>query len=243
MLSVVELLKEGRCALHTSFGAYKFIIMYGQLFALLKLCSFWYGVILCQMAYVMFDGIAVITMPIAISMALPLSRLNEYRPTSSLFSPTTVASILGLMVISLLYLVGALVHGTNHPDYVQWPSKMAQEGASWWLLGDNWESTLIYFTQFFSFLGAGLVYAFGSKFRQPIYRNYTFVVVFTGLYVLNTLLLLLPESDFTRPWHVASQAFNSEGTNSAVWQLWQQDGNSTSPGMNFELRLELWLIS
>ena len=51
--------------------------MYGQLFALLKLCSFWYGVILCQMAYVMFDGIAVITMPIALSLALPLDRLNQ----------------------------------------------------------------------------------------------------------------------------------------------------------------------
>lgn len=47
IMSVVELLKEGRCALHTSFGAYKFIIIYGQLFAILKLCSFWYGVILC----------------------------------------------------------------------------------------------------------------------------------------------------------------------------------------------------
>lgn len=55
----------------------------------------------------------------------PHPSIPQYRPTSSLFSPTTVASILGLMVISLLYLVGALVHGTNHPDYVQWPSKMA----------------------------------------------------------------------------------------------------------------------
>ena len=69
------------------------------------------------------------------------------------------------------------------------------------------------------------------------------MVVFISLYTLNTLLLLLPESHFTRPWHVASQAFNSDGTNSVVWQLWQAAGNPTSPAMSFSLRMELWLIA
>lgn len=34
--SVVTLLNEGKCALHTSFSSYKFLIMYGQLYALWK---------------------------------------------------------------------------------------------------------------------------------------------------------------------------------------------------------------
>jgi cation-transporting ATPase 13A3/4/5 len=37
----VDLLKEGRAALHTSLACYKFLIMYGQLFSVVKLASFW----------------------------------------------------------------------------------------------------------------------------------------------------------------------------------------------------------
>lgn len=126
---------------------------------------------------------------------------------------------MGLMVIYLLYLVGALQLTSSHDDYVKWPASLAK-GKSWWLLGDNWESTAIYFQQFFAFIGAGLVYSFGTKFRQPFFRNYSFIIVFVALYLLSTLQLLLPESGFTRPWHVASQAFNSKGTASPIWEEW-----------------------
>lgn len=61
------------------------------------------------------------------------------------------------------------------------------------------------------------MFSFGTKYRQPFYRNYAFLVVFCALYVLTSLQLMLPESRFTRPWHVASQAFNSVETNSTVW--------------------------
>lgn len=39
--SVVELLREGRGALHTSFACYKFLITYGLMFSILKLCAYW----------------------------------------------------------------------------------------------------------------------------------------------------------------------------------------------------------
>ena len=44
--SVLDLIKEGRAALCTSFASYKFLIMYGQLFSVLKLICFYYGVIM-----------------------------------------------------------------------------------------------------------------------------------------------------------------------------------------------------
>lgn len=38
----MDLVKEGRAALHTSFACYKFLITYGLLFSILKLNSYWY---------------------------------------------------------------------------------------------------------------------------------------------------------------------------------------------------------
>lgn len=39
---MVELLREGRAALHTSFACFKFLIIYGLSFSILKLCSNWW---------------------------------------------------------------------------------------------------------------------------------------------------------------------------------------------------------
>lgn len=62
------------------------------------------------------------------------------RPTSSLIGPLHVASVFGYFVISLGYLVGALYLMQSDKNYVPWPTRLSQ-GASWWTLGDNWEST------------------------------------------------------------------------------------------------------
>ena len=44
--SVVDLLREGRAALATNFGSFKFLVTYGQLFSVLKLMGFQMGVIM-----------------------------------------------------------------------------------------------------------------------------------------------------------------------------------------------------
>ena len=75
--SVVDLLREGRGALHTSIAAYKYLIMYGLLFSVLKLSFYYYGVIMCQMAYFMTEGVAMILIPYAITLSLPAKRLGK----------------------------------------------------------------------------------------------------------------------------------------------------------------------
>lgn len=54
--AVVDLLREGRCALATSFAGYKFLITYGQIFPVVKLCCFYFGSIMPEMDYIMIDG-------------------------------------------------------------------------------------------------------------------------------------------------------------------------------------------
>jgi magnesium-transporting ATPase (P-type) len=46
--SVVELLREGRAALHTSFACYKFLIIYGLSFSIFKLTANWYILLYSQ---------------------------------------------------------------------------------------------------------------------------------------------------------------------------------------------------
>lgn len=46
----------------------------------------------------------------------------QVRPTSSLLGPLNVTSVVGVWVINLLYLVGALGFMVSHVDYVKWPA-------------------------------------------------------------------------------------------------------------------------
>ena len=98
--SVVDLLREGRCALATSFASYKFLITYGQLFSCLKLVCFWYGVIMCMMDYLTVDVVMTLTLTYAITLSRPLDALRPERPTSSLLGPEVVASVVGMQVIN-----------------------------------------------------------------------------------------------------------------------------------------------
>ena len=40
--STVELMREGRCALHTRLAVYKFLIAYGLHFSVLNIACYWY---------------------------------------------------------------------------------------------------------------------------------------------------------------------------------------------------------
>ena len=41
--SIVDLLREGRCALHTRLACYKFLITYGLHFSVLNIACYWYA--------------------------------------------------------------------------------------------------------------------------------------------------------------------------------------------------------
>eukprot|EP00250_Pteridium_aquilinum_P014895 c22269_g1_i1 orf=370-4158(-) len=241
ILSPVDLLREGRGALHTSFACYKFLIMYGLMFSIFKLCCYWYGVIVCQMGYLFIDGVAVLSLGYAMTISHPEDILGKARPTSSLLGPLNVASVFGVWCINIVFLTGAMILMTKEPDYVQWPAKYSH-GADWWTLGDNWESTVLFFTMYFQFITSAFVFTFGSIFRKNVFHNWVLMICYGTLMVLMSLLLLLPPSGFTSLWHVASEQFNTVGSSSPVWIAYQEAGGSPSPGMPFDFRLRLWLL-
>ncbi|EFJ32188.1 hypothetical protein SELMODRAFT_439526 [Selaginella moellendorffii] len=239
--SVVDLLREGRAALHTSFACYKFLIIYGLMFSILKLCAYWYGIIPCQMDYFFIDGVAVLTLGYAMTLSYPEAKLGKDRPTSSLLGAENVASVLGIWIINLCFLIAAVVMMANDPNYVKWPASFSHE-ASWWTLSDNWESTVLFFTMYFQFITSAFVFTFGSGFRKNVFNNHLLIGSYAGLVILFSFLLLLPHSSLTSLWHVASEQFNRLGTDSPVWILYQKAGGNPSPAMPLRFRRNLWLI-
>jgi len=271
--SVVDLVREGRAALATAFGSYKFLIIYGQFFAVLKLTCFWYGVILCNAIYLLIDTVTVMGLTAAMALSLPQQRLLPTRPPASLLGARVVSSVLVMQAINVCFF-GAQLHAMKtDPDYVRWPSALSV-GPSWWELGDNWECTVIFAAVYPPFVAASLAFSIGGAFRRPVLRNFVLVAITAALLCLASLLVLLPSCPLTRVFHIASEQFNTPCPSScypadapvdaslfdyaaadcdacprnAVWLAYQQPapfggGGGPSAAMGFPFRLRLWAAS
>ena len=71
------------------------------------------------------------------------------------------------------------------------------------------------------FITCAFTFSFGSSFRRVVVRNYGRCIIYVALLALLSCVLLLPPSRLTALWHVASEAYNSPGTTSPVWQAYQ----------------------
>jgi cation-transporting ATPase 13A3/4/5 len=130
---------------------------------------------------------------------------------------------------------------TATEGYLKWPAEYGA-AANWWSLADNWEATVLYANMLMFIVASAMIYSFGYEFRMSPYRNISFMVNFSALFVVTSVILLADSSDFTDLWHIASKQFNSHDTVSQVWVQYHADGGDTSPAMPFSLRLNIYVM-
>ena len=61
------------------------------------------------------------------------------------------------------------------------------------------------------FITSAFVFGFGADYKKPVWTNWLLTLACSGLFLLGSLALLLPENYFTRIFHVASEQFNYVG--------------------------------
>jgi magnesium-transporting ATPase (P-type) len=208
IVSVVDLVREGRAALTTAFGSYKLVIIYGLYFSILKLFSFYYGVILSNAIYLLMDTLALTSLTATMALSQPLPELLPKRPPASLLGRSVVSSVLGVFCINTLFCFVNLHLMSLDADYIRWPAQYST-GADWWMLADNWESTVLFASIFPGFVTSAAAFSLGGPFRRPVFANGSLVFTVGGLLLTTALLLLLPQSDFTEAFHIAQQQFNA----------------------------------
>ena len=220
VMSCVYVLCEGRCALVTSFSAYRFYITYGLNWSIVKTINFVYGVRMPIIAYLTIDSICSWLCAGAITGALPLETLQKYRPTSSLFSPQIFQSVIVPWCVWMTLMTIFLKFEGDHEDHVDMQPQLSG-GVGYWELGDTWESTVFTYFQVCPLIWCGVCYSNGSKFRQSLWSNWQILTVWGSIFLVYFLVLILEPSDFTAFFHVASNAHNGFNTASPVWMRYQ----------------------
>ena len=188
--SVVDVLREGRCALASALASYKYILMYGQLegFGNVLMASF--RVNLTEYAWALLDGILVIAMATTLPLSQAAKRLSDTRPTASLLGAHTVASLCGVLFSNVFYVLMALAI-LYRQDWMQCRKWENQDVSNLQIIGDNYESETIFLIMGYQFLSTAMAYNFGYEFRQAWLKNYKFVaciVFFTAIHFYVTLV-------------------------------------------------------
>jgi len=129
------------------------------------------------------------TLPFAYSQ----KRLSAVRPPSSLFGAYTMCSFLGVLIINFAFLclgLGLL----NLEDFYQcrkWsPGSISNPN----VIGDNYESSVIFIVSGAQYVSSAMAFNFGYKFRASWLYNWRFLMFCTVYITLHFVSILHPSS-------------------------------------------------
>lgn len=184
------MLKEGRCALASTFASYKYMLFYGETGTFIFVMSSYFGVLFSDWNFVFMDCFWVISMAFTLPFAKAADKLAPSRLTSSLFSAHTLTSFLGIIVINFLFLV--LAWGVlSQQDFYQcrkWEDSIIQLFS----IGDNNETTVIFLVASFQFVLSAIPLNFGFEHRASFFRNWLFVSFVVIWVVIHFTVILYP---------------------------------------------------
>lgn len=100
---VLKIIREGRCALETSFTAFKFMTLYPIIQLTMAAVLYHLGSAVSNNQYLLDDLGIVLFLGIFICWTEPARELTVERPPDSLFSPVVISSIVGQIVVFLSF--------------------------------------------------------------------------------------------------------------------------------------------
>lgn len=107
--SVLDVLKEGRCALASALATYKYMIMYGQIETINQIFNAYFQITFSEWCWVFMDGIWTVTMAFTLPLAKPAEYLSATLPTSSILGWQTLSSTIGVLFINFAFTVMAIL--------------------------------------------------------------------------------------------------------------------------------------
>ncbi|CAD6973738.1 unnamed protein product [Tilletia controversa] len=175
---VIEVIKEGRAALVTSFSCFKYMALY-------SLIQFTSITILYNLAsslgdfqFLYIDLFIILPVAVAMARTLPYPDIHPKRPTANLVSKKVLTSMLGQVVICASVQLFAFLYTRAQPWYEQ-PILNPDE-----LNVINPENSSLFLISSFQYILVAAVFSVGPPYRKPMYTN-PMLMLFGGSVVPN----------------------------------------------------------
>ncbi|VDB96191.1 unnamed protein product [Peniophora sp. CBMAI 1063] len=188
---VLEVIREGRAALVTSFSCFKYMALYSliQFTTITLLYSFASSLGDFQFLYI--DLFIIIPVAVAMGRTLPYERIHIRRPTASLVSKSVLTSIVGQIIVTSAIQFWAFFWIRRQP-YYEPPPPADPTSEDSHLQATNYENSTLFLVSCFQYILVAAVFSIGPPYRKPMWTNGWLILSLAGLSAFNLLVLVAP---------------------------------------------------
>ncbi|KAJ2811225.1 hypothetical protein H4S07_002193, partial [Coemansia furcata] len=189
---VLEVIREGRAALVTSFSCFKYMALYSiiQFTSVSMLYKFGGGLGDFQFLYI--DLFIIVPLAIFMGRTPAFHRIMPKRPTANLMSKKVLTSLFGQIIINsgIQAIVFRLVkQSANYSPPVREDPNDRDT-----LLILSFENTALFLASSFQYILVACVFSIGPPYRQSNLRNHGFMITCSLLVLFTLFLTLNPNS-------------------------------------------------
>ncbi|UKZ70004.1 uncharacterized protein TrAtP1_011007 [Trichoderma atroviride] len=166
---VLEVIREGRAALVTSFSCFKYMSLYSAI--QFTSVSFLYskGSNLGDFQFLFIDLLLILPIAVFMGWAGPAEKLCRKRPTADLVSRKVLVPLLGLMGVSIVIQAIAYVTVREQPWYL--PPELSHDESSI----KSSDNTALFLVSCFEYIFSGVILNAGPPFRHSLWENWPFI--------------------------------------------------------------------
>ncbi|WAQ80682.1 hypothetical protein PtA15_1A20 [Puccinia triticina] len=181
----IELIREGRCALVTSFSCFKYMALYSliQFTTITLLYSLPSSLGDFQFLYI--DLFIIIPVAVTMGRTHPYGRIAAKRPTANLVSKRVLTSLLGQVLINSTIQLLVFLRVASQHEPIQVPANGEK------LPTTNQENSALFLVSIFQYILVAATFSVGPPYRKPIFSNYLLVLclLILGGFSLNLLFV------------------------------------------------------
>ncbi|KAF4333604.1 ATPase [Fusarium beomiforme] len=183
---VVEVIKEGRAALVTSFSCFKYMSLYSAIQFTSVTFLYARASNLGDFQFLFIDLALILPIAIFMGWAGPAPRLCRKRPTADLVSRKVLTPLLGFMLICIFFQAVTYVTVKEQPWYI--PPVVHKDEPSI----ENSQNTALFLFSCFEYILSGVILNAGRPFRQRTTQNWPFALTILIALLITVYMILTP---------------------------------------------------
>ncbi|BEI83020.1 hypothetical protein CcaverHIS002_0308880 [Cutaneotrichosporon cavernicola] len=183
---VAEIIREGRCALVTSFSCFKYMALYSLIQFTTVTLLYSFASSLGDFQFLFIDLFIIIPIAVAMGRTLPYPKIFQKRPTASLVSKKVLTSIIGQTIINA-GIQGLVFLWVQRQPFYEAPVVNPDELETF-----NYENTALFLVSCFQYILVAGVFSVGPPYRMPMYSNPSLMACLVALTSFSVYALLAP---------------------------------------------------
>ncbi|CAI4036576.1 hypothetical protein SMKI_15G4240 [Saccharomyces mikatae IFO 1815] len=185
---VPDVIREGRAALVTSFACFQYMSLYSAIQFITITILYSRGSNLGDFQFLYIDLLLIVPIAICMSWSKSYEKIARKRPSANLVSPKILVPLLiSVFLVFLFQVIPWLI-----VQKMSWYIKPVVGGDDTVQSSDN---TVLFFVSNFQYILTAIVLSVGPPYREPMSKNFEFIVDIIASICVSVLLMTLnPES-------------------------------------------------